>query len=205
MKIDIPIDWTFKVKKECSVLVEIYPGFREWDEISRTFNVNRCNIFRLERVENKHQWFKFTQTKARFFALEQEPNELTVYHGTSETDPSLIYTGTEGLDFRLSGEGFWDRGNYFAGEVNMANRFAYKVPKSNFRQIIIFKILTGKTIKLDVDKTLTMPPFVPDDLASYKNERYTTVTGLHPWGTVFVLYSNNGIYPQYVVTYVYLD
>ena len=77
MKIDIPIDWTFKEKKECSVLVGIYPGSREWDEISRTFNVNRCNIFRLERVENTHQWFKLTQTKARFLALEQERNELT--------------------------------------------------------------------------------------------------------------------------------
>ena len=115
MKIDIPIDWTFKEKKECSVLVEIYPGSREWDEISRTFNVNRCNIFRLERVENKHQWFKFTQTKARFLALEQEPNELTVYHGTSETDPSLIYTGTEGL------EGFW------VGEIILQEKLTWQI------------------------------------------------------------------------------
>ena len=155
----------------------------------------------MKRVENEHQWLRFTQSKERFIALNQESNEIVAYYGTSDTNLSLIHTGIEGLDFRMSSTVPWGRGNYFAEDVTMTNRFAFKIPGSNYRQIIIFKIITGKMVELDMDRSLTLAPFIPAKLASYPNERYNAVTGLDYRGRVFVLYSNEGIYPQYVVTY----
>ena len=94
---------------------------------------------RLQRIENRHQWFDFTQIKERFIALEHDPNEIIAFHETGNVDPSPIFVGAEEQGFIISGEGFWGRGNYFAKDVSMANRFAYKASNSNCRQIIIFK------------------------------------------------------------------
>ena len=115
------------------------------DVVSRPYNYHtRYNVLRVERIQNPHLWLKFTQSRDRFLALGQDLNEMSVYHGTSDTEPRHIYTGIEGLDFRLAREGLTGRGNYFSREILLANEYAYKVPRSNYRQIILFKILTGK-------------------------------------------------------------
>ena len=175
---------------------------QEWEFISRPFHKTRYNILKVERIQNRHLWLKYTQCRERFAALDQEANELSVYHGTSSTDPKLVYTGIEGLDFRFAGEGLWGRGSYFAKDVLLANNYAYEVPHSNFRQIILFKILAGRIVDLQMDKALTMPPFVPPQLANFIGERYSSITGMHPcYGQLHIMYTNEGIYPDYLITY----
>ena len=70
----------------------------------------------------------------------------------------------------MSFGGACGRVSYFAENFSLANRFAYKIPGSNSRQIIIFKILTGRMVELDMDRSLTMAPFIPATLASNPNE-----------------------------------
>eukprot|EP00349_Pseudokeronopsis_sp_Brazil_P008676 CAMPEP_0202969580 /NCGR_PEP_ID=MMETSP1396-20130829/15370_1 /ASSEMBLY_ACC=CAM_ASM_000872 /TAXON_ID= /ORGANISM="Pseudokeronopsis sp., Strain Brazil" /LENGTH=44 /DNA_ID= /DNA_START= /DNA_END= /DNA_ORIENTATION= len=37
----------------------------------------------------------------------KDPIELNLFHGTSKTDPKLIYEGKEGFDMRFSNGGMW--------------------------------------------------------------------------------------------------
>ena len=94
------------------------------------------------------------------------------------------------------------RGNYFAENLHLADNYAYLVPE-RFSAIFEFKIITRKMIQLLLDKTLTISPLIHHNEALFQNERYNTVVGQHPsaHGIVFVMYSNQGIYPEYLITY----
>jgi hypothetical protein len=48
-----------------------------------------------------------------------------MYHGTSGTKPSLIYTSDEGFDMKFSREGMWGLANYFAKKSSYSNNYAY--------------------------------------------------------------------------------
>ena len=199
VNVNIPTEWNDDYTT--SFLQRIMVGSPEWEVIARLFLKYNRIVLHIDRVTNVHQWYKYSQAKDRFLDLNQDPNELFVYHGTSTTDPSLIYSSPEGLDFRYSNQGFWGRGSYFAEECSLADSFSYHVPQSNLKQIFLFNILAGKMIELDMDNSLTMPPFVHPDLSSIPGERYSTVTGMHPSGRVFVKYTNEGIYPKFLITY----
>ena len=198
VNIDIPLGWNSE-----TLLSAVKRCTTEWNSISKPFLSTKYNVLNIDKIQNKHIWFKFLQTRDRFLALQQDPNEISVYHGTGGTEPSLIYTGTEGLDFRFAREGYWGRGNYFAESILLADHFSYQIPRSNFRQILLFKVIAGKVVDLPMDNTLTMPPLLHSQDAQFENERYTTVTAMHPsgYGRLYVLYTNQGIYPEYVITY----
>lgn len=48
-----------------------------------------------------------------------------MYHGTSNTLPSDIYTGEEGFDMRYSRAGMWGYALYFAKNSAYSNNYAF--------------------------------------------------------------------------------
>ena len=58
------------------------------------------------------------------------PTERFLYHGTSKTDPLMIYQGEEGFDFRYSTIGMWGKAVYFAVDASYSNGYRYSVPGS---------------------------------------------------------------------------
>ena len=48
-----------------------------------------------------------------------------LFHGTSGTDPKLVYDSEEGLDMRFSNDGMWGRGIYFAVNSSYSNSYAF--------------------------------------------------------------------------------
>ena len=123
VNIDIPLGWSSE-----TLLSAVKRCTTEWNSISKPFLSTKYNVLNIDKIQNKHIWFKFLQTRDRFLALQQDPNEISVYHGTGGTEPSLIYTGTEGLDFRFAREGYWGRSNYFAESILLADQFSYQIP-----------------------------------------------------------------------------
>ena len=53
-----------------------------------------------------------------------------LFHGTSGTDPKLIYDSEEGLDMRFSKNGMWGVGIYFAVNSEYSNSYAFRAPQN---------------------------------------------------------------------------
>ena len=62
---------------------------------------------------------------------------------------------------RYAAGGMWGRDSYFCDDVRMANYFAYNVPDSNLKQILMLRLLAGRTIELGADPALLLPHSVP--------------------------------------------
>lgn len=58
-----------------------------------------------------------------------QPTILNLYHGTRETQPSLIYNSEEGFDMRYSQIGLWGKAVYFAEYSSYSNAYSYKTGK----------------------------------------------------------------------------
>ena len=48
-----------------------------------------------------------------------------LFHGTSSTDPSLIYKSESGLDMRFSKPGMYGKGIYFAENSSYSDSYAF--------------------------------------------------------------------------------
>ena len=100
-----------------------------------------------------------------------------MFHGTGNVPPNEIYSCSEGIDFRYAAEGMWGRASYFCDDVRMANYFAYNVPNSNLKQILMLRLLAGRTIELEADPALLLPPSIPQENNNYISRRFDTVIG----------------------------
>ena len=69
------------------------------------------------------------------------------------------------------------------------------------KQILIFRLLAGRTIELGADPALLLPPSVPQENNNFVSKRFDTVIGHHPSGhQIFAVYSNERSYPEYLIT-----
>lgn len=57
---------------------------------------------------------------------------MSMYHGISDTEPSLIYTGTEGFRFSICKARLLGRGNYFAEIIVLADQYSYLLHDETF-------------------------------------------------------------------------
>lgn len=99
------------------------------------------------------------------------PDMRYMFHGTSKTDPALIYESDCGFDMRFSARGLWGLGNYFAvqAQYSCAN-YAYDL-QDGHKQIFAAKVLVGNSIKLNADQGIRMPPLLPGS----KVDRYDSI------------------------------
>lgn len=134
-------------------------------------------------------------------------NELDLFHGTSNTEPALIYEGEEGFDMRHSRKGLWGRGIYFAKDAAYSAR-SYAYGDGNTKQIFLARVITGFSKEMDADRSLRMPPVMDEeDCASYnvkfKGQRYDSVNGVTGDTPVYIIYNNNRAYPFYLITFTW--
>ncbi|KAI6653609.1 hypothetical protein LOD99_3504 [Oopsacas minuta] len=203
-QVTIPTHWKAHAQNEMSIIVPLANGCAEWIEVAAKFNAtSRCIIKTIDRIQNKWLWRKYQQTRDGFKAIEQNENELTVFHGTSATDPELIYKGAEGFDFRHSNIGMWGKANYFAVNASFCESYQYTDPTTNSKMILQVKLLAGNVAHLPSKSSLTMPPPLPNFMKQqFVGQRYDTVSGDHTAGSkVYMVYTNERAYPEYLITY----
>ena len=201
--ISLPKEWKQHTANEMVLLVPLVNGCPEWIKVATQFNSTSARpIARIDRIQNKWLWRKYQQTKDSFKELKQNPNELTVFHGTSNTDPDLICKGSEGFDFRHSSKGMWGKANYFAVNASFCEIYQYVDPATQLRKIFMVKLLAGNVVHLQPSSSLTMPPLFPTSNSNFVGQRYDTVSGDHSAGSkIYMLYTNERTYPEYLVTY----
>ena len=176
-------------------------GSVEWSTVSQLFDATLPSkeIVKIERIQNKWLWEKYHQHSERMKRKnEGVTNEMLLFHGTRNNQPSDIYKHEEGFDMRFGRAGMWGNGNYFAMKASYSNKYAYRLPDGT-RQIFLAKVLTGQSIELKPDSSLRMPPII--NPATKGNVRYDTVNGHTNGSQVFIAYSNDKAYPFYLISY----
>ena len=191
-----------------SFLLDPVQESEEYERVTNQFLLTLPNaeILRVERIQNKlimKRYFHRSQLM-KDFGTEDLREEL-LFHGTSDTQPEVIYMGDEGFDMRFSEKGFWGRGNYFA--VNSSYSHDYAFHRNGVFKMFAANVLTGNSIFLQPDDTLTKPPFL--DSANDNNSstvirrRYDSVHGNTGGTRVYITYDNEHAYPAYLITYTH--
>jgi len=90
----------------------------------------------------------------------EEPKIVEMYHGTSTTDPKLIYMSEEGFDMRFGKRGMWGLANYFAKNASYSDKYAHELPDGT-KQMFVANVVIGISGVLLPDKTLKVPPVNP--------------------------------------------
>ena len=148
-------------------------GSIEWNEvISNMQTMNNFNVTRIERLQNSRLYAQYYKHNKRLILNRKTSvNEVSVWHGTRQTDPSVIWKGS-GFDVRYANVGgciwFAIQNNYSMG--------GYQFMKSNFEcQVFLAFVASGdyeavKFIRngqiLNVYKNETMYPAY---LVTYQN------------------------------------
>lgn len=121
------------VNKEGFDIHQVTKGSQEWIWIQKEFHKTLvgCSISKIERIQNRRLWKVYQTEKEMIFEQDGKmPLERYLYHGTSKTDPLMIYQGEEGFDFRYSTPGMWGKAVYFAVNASYSDVYRYNAPRS---------------------------------------------------------------------------
>ena len=201
--LEYPADWDKSITGY--KLINVQVGSKEWQRVvERIKQTVSHEIKSIERIQNpvlyEKYHFELSRYKKRFGEAKAEV--LSLFHGTRETDPSLIYFGETGFDSCFANSGMWGRGNYFA--VNAYYSFnGYCYPSPQGKQLMLAEVLVGIYEPRSRDNSIRRPSFLPDNLQSGQtsSERYASIKGRTEGSDVFIVYDNGRAYPTYLITF----
>eukprot|EP00549_Striatella_unipunctata_P001657 CAMPEP_0118695856 /NCGR_PEP_ID=MMETSP0800-20121206/13464_1 /TAXON_ID=210618 ORGANISM="Striatella unipunctata, Strain CCMP2910" /NCGR_SAMPLE_ID=MMETSP0800 /ASSEMBLY_ACC=CAM_ASM_000638 /LENGTH=310 /DNA_ID=CAMNT_0006594785 /DNA_START=239 /DNA_END=1168 /DNA_ORIENTATION=+ len=167
------------------------------------------HISKLWRIQNSRLWAYYLFHKdERLSRNEVDPNEQYVWHGTSHTDPAVIYNDRlDGFMMQTASRGFWGPGTYFAANAEYSKSFSFRPknleanadrPQGNDdeHEMLLTKLLVGREIYLPMTSGLSAPP-----VDHSTGQRYNTVVGTTGESTVFVVYENGRAYPNFLIRF----
>lgn len=165
-------------------------------------------LINLERIQNLWLWDRYSHSRELMLLKSPEAaTERELFHGTRATPPNQVYQSECGFDFRLaSPTARWGAGMYFASSAMYSHAFAYSIPNTSHRQMILAKVLTGASCTLPPDNRLRRPPPKPADRRStgrvqFSTDLYDSVHGQSSNSDIYVVYEHDKAYPAYVITY----
>ena len=206
--VEFPSHWERHREGEEWKIVPINPHSREFKEIAARFTSTMPNatIRRIERVQNRVLWTRYCDCKERLERDLPSAGEKHLFHGTSQTDPEVIYNGDAGFDVGHSKGGMWGTGNYFAVNASYSHCYAHikTVLKHSFSKMLVAKVLTGLAFVSPPTSALRFPPERADTGAreGRVRRRYNSVQGTTGGSEVYITYSNEQAYPAYVISYI---
>mmetsp|Transcript_21735 Transcript_21735/g.24593 ORF Transcript_21735/g.24593 Transcript_21735/m.24593 type:complete len:362 (-) Transcript_21735:45-1130(-) len=161
-----------------------------------------ATVKKIEIIQNKHLWMRYSLLGRHMAARYDNKKRMTypLYHGTSSTDPKVIWNSDEGFDSRCSSKGLWGEGIYFASTAKYSNSYAYTLP-SGEKQMFLADVLIGDSVTHKQDSTLRKPPVKPKTLQKSEDEHYDSVNGVTGGTKVFIIYKNEQVYPRCLITY----
>ena len=225
-KFTYPATWNSTQVNQATV-VDVDANSGEFHDVAAKFvkDMPAAKVSKVQRVQNDllykayqgnfrilHE--RYTVNGMRLFKDADLTKEL--WHGTSGTSPETVALSAFGTERAYSSDRcMWGAGNYFSTTTSFVNNYsyAYKVPGTNSRQMVLFEVLAGLVFDSPADNSLKKPPSLPSDhtiMAKFgssapPNLQYDSVTGIHPWQNtrVYITYSSGVAqqYPQYIVTY----
>jgi hypothetical protein len=204
--VKFPPEWQHQ--SQTMQLFTVQPHTREYAHVSSKFSATMSNaISSIQRVQNKYLWEKYCHHKNMIHKKNNgNVNEMELFHGTRNNNPSSIYDSEEGFDMRFSASGMWGQANYFAVNASYSTNYAH-TSRSGERQMFLAKVLTGDSTCIASNSSLRMPPEKPSyasaasDGLKLAQVRYDTVNGSTHGSIVYMTYDNHKAYPAYLITY----
>jgi len=185
-------------------LVDVKQGTPEWNKVAEHFGktVPLHKLRQVQRVQNKLLWKKFANERETIGMKGGATNERLLFHGTKLTKPEAIYHGEEGFDMRVSNNGMWGAGIYFAAASLYSVAYAHSAARG-LSQFFLASVITGDTYRSQPDNRLRMPPTKPStkSKSGLKNERYDSVCGSSGGSDIFIVYDNRKAYPSYLISF----
>lgn len=209
-QMSLPSDWEPQVDK-CE-LKSIPRGSLEWNDIQEKMllPVSKVKIITIERIQNTWLWEAYQQSKKRMSDKNDGvANEKMLFHGTRQTRPKDIYDSEQGFDSRLSSQGLWGEGTYFAVKFEYSDKFAH-TSRTGHKQIFLAKVITGIPCECkNGDRGLKVPPKKSDHYKSsrtsstpkFEGERYDSVSAETNGSKIYIIYELGRVYPAYLITY----
>jgi hypothetical protein len=177
----------------------VFSTSKEWENVEVRFKATMpsANILKIERIQNRKLWKVFkNEVEDVEIKNNGDANIQSLFHGTRETPPQTVFTSEEGFNINYSNEGMWGKANYFAYDSKYSDLYATVLP-DGLRQMLMAKVIIGKTIEMQPTKTLRTPPIIEGS----KEVPYDSVKGNTKGTDVIMVYSNKKAYPEYLITY----
>jgi hypothetical protein len=189
-------------------LVDVPKYQPEWQQVLSALKESLPNaeLLKLQRCQIRHLWrsYKNRRELIQLKSGNATTNEKLLWHGTSSTNPTDVLRSEDGLDHRFSAKGFYGTGIYGAEKASYSHSYTYRVgtvdSKPDCRQMLLCKFVLGehKDYGMQTDNELRLPPLKPGSV----EVRYDSVRGgPHSGSTMHIVYSNDRVYPEYLVTY----
>ncbi|XP_006811173.1 uncharacterized protein LOC102802910 [Saccoglossus kowalevskii] len=205
---DHPSNWKTDgwSSEEGYYLVTLETSSYEYCSIRTEFTNTNVQINRIERLENLDLWGKFQFERERMSKnrpIEFNLNECYLYHG-SMVDIAEICS--DGLDLRRGKIGFFGRGIYFSDNVNKCMLYSVNPDgscPSKFPYILKCRVLLGDTKEYapgEKNPDLKTEPIRENRLPG-QPKYYDSVKGNIMGDDEYILYNNNRVMPEYIITY----
>uniref|UniRef100_A0A2K6GJP4 Poly [ADP-ribose] polymerase n=1 Tax=Propithecus coquereli TaxID=379532 RepID=A0A2K6GJP4_PROCO len=198
---NVPEHWTDMNDQLCCT-VQLLPQQSEYHTVKDKF-AKTCfhyTIEKIERIQNIPLWQSY-QIKKRHMDVKNghTDNERLLFHGTDAH--SVPYVNEYGFNRSYAGKNSaaYGKGTYFAVDASYSANNTYSKPDDQGRKhMYVVQVLTGDYTKGSVG--LVTPP--PRDPAN-PTDLFDSVTDNTQHPTLFVVFSDNQAYPEYLITFRY--
>lgn len=188
--------------------VTVREGSVEYNNIKMLFDrtmFGYYNYLEISKLENPRTLYFFHENLIRI----TKENKKSVSETTKRLfftpsivrpaiDPELIYNGHDAsFDPKLMGTGPWGKGIHFFPIVVTEPTLEYS-NANGIKEIILANVITGNSCKITKpDSSLIYPP----QISSHAPKRYDSVLGKLGALDVYIVYTKNLAYPEYVINY----
>ncbi|XP_033104169.1 protein mono-ADP-ribosyltransferase PARP12-like [Anneissia japonica] len=195
-----PRTWN-RAKSHLLVEVSKHSNSEEYRKIQKMFQATLpgVNITKIERVQNETWWDSFSRQKE--VMMKKNPNkpvdERLLFHGTK---PEIVQDiCRDNFDFRLSGTrvgAIYGQGAYFASTSKYSDSYA-EADRYSIKKMFVARVLVGSYTTGTRD--MRRPPYKnPSDKTK---GMYDSCVDNASNPSIFVLFDNHQVYPEYVITY----
>ncbi|TNV84727.1 hypothetical protein FGO68_gene5670 [Halteria grandinella] len=189
------------MESDQTIIKQVDKKSTEFKSIEEQFLKTMVNkeVQMIQRIQNPKIWQKFQVEVAQIEKKLKSKGGTRIrylYHGTSENAPTNIYQSEQGFNGYYSNDGMWGRANYFAAKASYSHDYRHTLPNGSF-QMFYARVILGKSKALAPNKALREPPFIEGSTTV----RYDSVQGFTKNTDVFMVYSNQKAYPEYLITY----
>ncbi|XP_072469894.1 protein mono-ADP-ribosyltransferase PARP14-like [Notamacropus eugenii] len=198
-EIKIPNHWD-DMKDQNLLLVDLPPGHEEYKQVKDKFCETCANytIEKIQRIQNTSLWNLY-KTKKIFMDNQNKHknNERCLFHGTDIY--SVSHINSQGFNRSYVGKhaAAWGKGTYFAVSAQYSAKDMHSKPDINGKKYMYYvRVLTGDYIR--GDRSLIVPPAKTEQGAIVL---YDSVTNSEKNPNIFVIFSDNQAYPEYLITF----
>uniref|UniRef100_A0A7S1PKE8 Poly [ADP-ribose] polymerase n=1 Tax=Percolomonas cosmopolitus TaxID=63605 RepID=A0A7S1PKE8_9EUKA len=188
---DLPTHWEPMERDEYTKVVPASDDERQ--KVERDFLVTtpEATITSVERIQSVHLWKKYASHRQ---VLEQrrgkKMTELSLFHGTRSTQPSVIFESEKGFDRTHSRKDcLFGSGFYFAKNSRYSVSYASVTPDGK-RQMFVARVLVGDFAEDVPQAQHTAPPAHKDSIKANLNG-----------SDVYVVFHSESVYPEFLVTF----